>query len=238
MRLVRKKTADFVVEEIKRMIGSGEIKPGEKLPNQHEFSSRLGVSRTSLREACNTLARIGVIEQKPRVGTIVVSQVQSGYSDYLTPPLISDQQTTRELIEARRYIELDAVELEVKNAADEEIEGLEKLISRMKTAVRGMNIAEYTECDAALHFEIAKASHNRFIIHIFINIIATLDQYIRESFKVFPWMVGLTFKHHEGIVSAIKLRNVTRAKTRMGKHISSAQRTIEEYYAGLSKRQA
>ncbi len=231
MSVVRKKTADYVVDEIKRMIGSGEIKPGQKLPNQHEFSSLLGVSRTSLREAFSTLARLGVIEQKPRMGTIVKSQVHSCYSDYLTPPLISDQQTTMELIEARRFIELGVVELAVKNATDEEIDGLEKLIERMKNAVKEKDITEYTDCDATLHYEIAKISHNRFIIHVFVGMLGTLDQYIRESFKVFPWMLDLTFKHHEGIVEAIKARNATKAKSRMEKHISQAQRAITDYYA-------
>lgn len=238
MEVVKMKTADFVVEEIKRMIGSGEIKPGQKLPNQHEFSSQLGVSRTSLREALRTLALLGVIEQKPKVGTMVTSQVQSCYSDYLTPPLISDRQTTMELIEARRYIELDAVELAVKNATDEEIAGLEELVARMAIALREKDITAYIECDAELHFEIAKASHNRFIIHIYINMMGTLSQYIRESCKAIPWMVAPTFKYHEGIVSAIKLRNLTKAKTRMGKHISQNQQAVDQYYALLSNKQA
>lgn len=237
MEVIKKKTADFVVEEIKRMIGAGEIKPGQKLPNQDEFSSLLGVSRTSLREALSTLARIGVIEQRPRVGTIVTSQVQSNYSDYLTPPLISDQQATNELIEARRYLELNAVELAVKNATDEEIQGLEELVARMAKALKKKDSAEYIECDTALHFEIAKASHNRFIVHMYINMMGTLSQYIRESSKVAPWMLGRNFKYHQGIVAAIKLRNATKAKTRMVKHIAQVQCAVEEYYKSIANNQ-
>jgi GntR family transcriptional repressor for pyruvate dehydrogenase complex len=47
----RKKLADSVIEEIKRMVDVGELKEGDKLPNQLEFAAQLGVSRPCLREA-------------------------------------------------------------------------------------------------------------------------------------------------------------------------------------------
>ena len=46
----KKKLADSVIEEIKRMIQNGELKEGYKLPNQNAFAAQLGVSRTSLRD--------------------------------------------------------------------------------------------------------------------------------------------------------------------------------------------
>ena len=54
----RKKLSDSVIEEIKRMLLSGELQEGDKLPNQNEFAAQLGVSRPSLREALNTLTLI------------------------------------------------------------------------------------------------------------------------------------------------------------------------------------
>jgi GntR family transcriptional repressor for pyruvate dehydrogenase complex len=48
-----------VIEEINRMILSGEVKEGDKLPNQNDFAAQLGVSRPSLREALHTLTLIG-----------------------------------------------------------------------------------------------------------------------------------------------------------------------------------
>jgi GntR family transcriptional repressor for pyruvate dehydrogenase complex len=229
----KRKTADFVFEEIKRMISSGEIKPGQKLPDQYTFSSQLGVSRTCLREALSGLTRLGLIEQRPKVGTIVKSKISPFLSEYLTPPLISDQQATTELLEARRYIEIDAVELAVKNATADEIQELERLIQRMHAAVKAKNIDDYSECDAALHFLIAKASHNRFIVNTYINVRGILEQYIRESFVVLPNMLGETIKYHAGIVQAIKTRNTQKAKTRMKKHVTQAEKVIGEYYRSL-----
>jgi GntR family transcriptional regulator, transcriptional repressor for pyruvate dehydrogenase complex len=131
----KRSTADTVFEEIKRMISSGEIKPGKKFPDQYTFAAQLGVSRTCLREALSALTQVGLIEQRPKAGTIVKSAISPYLSEYLSPPFISDRQATTELLEARRYIEIDAVELAVKNATKEEVAELEKLIDRMATAV-------------------------------------------------------------------------------------------------------
>ncbi len=44
-----------VAREIQGMIQSGQLKPGEKIPSQREFSQKFGISRASLREALLTL---------------------------------------------------------------------------------------------------------------------------------------------------------------------------------------
>jgi len=67
------KLADYVIEEIKDMLRSGQLAEGSKVPNQNEFAKQLGVSRLSLREALHTLQIFGIVEQKPRTGTIIIN---------------------------------------------------------------------------------------------------------------------------------------------------------------------
>jgi len=70
----RRKLSDPVIEEIRGMIKRGELQPGDKLPNQNEFAAQLGVSRTVLREALQTLTRLRVIEQRPKHGTVILAK--------------------------------------------------------------------------------------------------------------------------------------------------------------------
>ena len=81
-----KKLAESVIEEIKRMIVDGELKEGDKLPNQNEFAVQLGVSRPSLREALHTLALIGAIEQRPGLGTVLKQLDPKLWADQLALP--------------------------------------------------------------------------------------------------------------------------------------------------------
>jgi GntR family transcriptional repressor for pyruvate dehydrogenase complex len=226
----KKKLADSVIEEIKRMIKSRELKEGDKLPNQNVFASQLGVSRTSLREALTTLARIGVIEQRPGYGTVLRSRIPALFTDHLAPPLISDKEATIELIEARRFIESGAAELAVKNANPEQINEMGLLIKEMPRSLKEGRIDDYIEQDVAFHFLIAKASHNRFLVNLFVTIRGFMEQYMRESFHLLPYMLERSLKFHQNIYQAIKGGSRSKAVPQMEKHILDVQRAIQQYY--------
>jgi GntR family transcriptional repressor for pyruvate dehydrogenase complex len=226
----KKKLADSVIEEIKRMIQSGELKEGDKLPNQNAFAAQLGVSRTSLREALSTLTRIGVIEQRPGYGTVFRSRIPALFTDHLAPPLISDKQATIELIEARRFIEIGAAELSVKNASPEQINEMGLLIKEMTRSLKEGRIDDYIEQDVAFHFLIAKASHNRFLVNLFVTIRGFMEQYMRESFHLLPWMLERSLKFHQNIYQAVKGGSHSKAVFQMKKHILDVQRAIQQYY--------
>jgi GntR family transcriptional repressor for pyruvate dehydrogenase complex len=226
----KKKLADSVIEEIKRMIQSGELKEGDKLPNQNAFAAQLGVSRTSLREALSTLTHIGVIEQRPGYGTVFRSRIPVLFTDHLTPPLISDKQATIELIEARRFIEIGAAELSVKNVSPEQIKEMGLLIKEMTRSLKEGRIDDYIEQDVAFHFSIAKASHNRFLVNLFVTIRGFMEQYMRESFHLLPYMLERSLKFHQNIYQAIGDGSRSKAVFQMKKHILDVQRAIQEYY--------
>jgi len=166
----RKKLADAVIEEIQRMIDNGELKEGDKLPNQNEFAAQLGVSRPSLREALHTLTLIGAVEQRPGLGTVLRSRKQAMFAEHLSPPLVSDHETTIELVEARRHIESGIAELAVKNAGDEDIRELKHLVDAMAGALREERNNDYTELDLKFHFKLAESTRNRFMLHMFVTL--------------------------------------------------------------------
>jgi GntR family transcriptional repressor for pyruvate dehydrogenase complex len=226
----RKKVADAVIEEIKRMIQSGELKEGQKLPNQNAFAAQLGVSRTSLREALNTLTRLGITEQRPGYGTVLRSRMPAIFVDHVNPPLISDKQATIELIEVRRFVEAGTAELSVKNIKPDQIKEMDSLIKEMPKSLKEGRIDDYIGHDLAFHYLIAKASHNRFLINIFITIRGFLEQYMRESFRVMPWMLARSLKFHQNIYQAIKNRSAPQAAFHMKRHILDVQKAIQQYY--------
>jgi GntR family transcriptional repressor for pyruvate dehydrogenase complex len=226
----KRKLADSVIEEIKRMIQNGEVKEGCKLPNQNVFAAQLGVSRTSLREALSTLTRIGVIEQRPGYGTVLRSRIPALFTDHLAPPLISDKEATIELIEARRFIEIGAAELAVKNVTREQIREMGLLIKEMPRSLKEGRIDDYIEQDIAFHFSIAKSSHNRFLINLFVTIRGFMEQYMRESFHLLPYMLERSLKFHQNIYQALKSGSRSKAVTQMEKHILDIQTAIQDYY--------
>ena len=61
------------IESIREMISEGELRPGDRLPPEHELAERLGVSRGSLREAVRALSQINVLDVRRGDGTYVTS---------------------------------------------------------------------------------------------------------------------------------------------------------------------
>ena len=83
--------ADSTAQKIKSMIEGGDFSVGDKLPNENDFASQLGVSRSTLREAIRTLTASGMLEIKRGKGTFVtantiiessdISEISSGLDD-------------------------------------------------------------------------------------------------------------------------------------------------------------
>ena len=229
-RIVKKKLSDSVLDEITRMFDSGELKEGDKLPNQNALAAQLGVSRASLRESLHTLAITGVLEQRPGFGTIVRGRLPKNFSDFLSLPLISDATETIELVEARRYIEVANVELAVEHATDEEVAELNRLVMAMADAVRSQDQAAYVQLDAEFHHLLAKATGNRFMVHLFLTIRRIMQQFITESFSALPKMLDRSLADHKRIYEAILHRNRSLAVKEMTRHLANIRKAMENFY--------
>jgi GntR family transcriptional repressor for pyruvate dehydrogenase complex len=226
----RRKLADAVIEEIKRMLANGELAEGDKLPNQNEFAAQLGVSRPSLREALHTLNLIGAIEQRPGMGTVIKSANPGLWAEKLSPPLVSDEPASLELIEARRFIEIGAVELAVAHATAKDVRKMGALVRDMQRALDEGRPREYSALDMEFHYQIASAAHNRFVLHMFVTLRGLMEQFIREAFIVVPGLLERSLSFHHRIYEAIRDRSAHPAAAAMKQHIQDIQKALENHY--------
>ena len=226
----KKKTADIILEEIRRMIQEKILKEGDKLPNQNEFAAQLGVSRPSLREAFQTLNMIGAIEQRPGYGTVLKSLTPALMAPHLMPPMVSNRHATFDLLKARYYIELGTVELAVKNASKENIKQLGIYIDEMTAALKKGKTKLYSDIDAGFHFHIAEAALNPFLLHYFATCRGQMEQFIQEAFSVLPRLLKSSLKFHKQIFKGIKQRDSNLAKASMSDHLNDVRVSFEAFY--------
>lgn len=223
MAMVRKKKmADAVVDEIKSMIEKGELKEGDKLPNQNEFASQLQVSRTSLREALRILDLLGAIEQRPGFGTVINKYNPVLFSNNIVvPPLMSDAQSTIELIKARQVIEVGAAELAAEFATEKQIDNMSILVDKLSQALAEESLDKYIQEDLSFHSMVAELSNNRFILYSFENIKAYIKLYMKEFFDMMPGLINPSEQFHRDIFIHIKKRKPAKAKKAMNDHIEN-----------------
>jgi transcriptional regulator, GntR family len=60
-----------ILEKIERMIEENHWKPGDKLPSERELAERLGVGRSSVREALRSMEFLGLISTRRGEGTFI-----------------------------------------------------------------------------------------------------------------------------------------------------------------------
>ncbi|MGH2346605.1 MAG: FadR/GntR family transcriptional regulator, partial [Chloroflexota bacterium] len=65
----------LVVEQIRALIESGQLKAGDKLPTERGLAEQLGVSRSSVREALSALEVLGVIHSRQGLGNFIAENV-------------------------------------------------------------------------------------------------------------------------------------------------------------------
>jgi len=135
----------LAAEALRSMILSGELLPGERLP-ENSLTSQLGVSRSPLRQAMAVLQREGLIVQEPRKGAIVAP---------LTAHDIYEIYTLREMLE-----EL-AVRLGVPVADETRLDRLRDAYAALETAT-GEDQSEHASLAFEFHLALVGiAGHSR-----------------------------------------------------------------------------
>lgn len=228
--LKTKKVSTAVLEEIRRMIISGEIKEGDKFPNQNEFAAQLGVSRPSLREALQVLSQLGAIEQRPGAGTILVSRAPALFSAEIDVPLVSDRGASTELMETRRMVEVGLAGLAANRATDAEIAELGAALAAMDQARAKPDKEAFAESDLLFHHLVAKASHNRFGVALFQSFSQAIGQLLDDAFIVMPEMLEVAFRAHQKIFRAIAARIPDDARQSMDQHLLEGEHALDGYY--------
>jgi GntR family transcriptional repressor for pyruvate dehydrogenase complex len=123
---------DDAIEKIKAMIVSGELGPGDRLPREADLAERLGLSRSSLREAVKALSLIRVLDVRQGDGTYVTSLEADLLLDAMT--FVVDfhrDDTVLHFFEVRRILEPAATAMAAIAMPDDQIRGLRQVLAEL-----------------------------------------------------------------------------------------------------------
>lgn len=135
--LVTPSLTELFIREMERMILSGELKIGEKLPTERELSEKMKVSRAVINGGLNQLAAMGFLRIAPRKGVFVDDYIAKGNMDVLTAILeYNNWKFTPEYLEPilqfRMSVEPYSMELAAQNADAQHLETLSEIIAKLK----------------------------------------------------------------------------------------------------------
>lgn len=230
-KIEKKKLPEKVIDEIRHLLESGQLKIGDKLPNQNILALELGVSRTSLREGMRMLDLLGVIEQRPGYGTVIRRMIPELHTEGRDLALLSDADATFELLEAREIIECGAIRLAAVKATESQIERLFELVKKMSQHLKEDNDQAYRKLDYAFHEFIATAAGNRFLQEPANALSKYVQQFIDENTLLLPGSLKDSQQYHQSMCEAIAERNPDRAEKEMRRHIQTIVTSYKRYQA-------
>jgi DNA-binding GntR family transcriptional regulator len=185
--ITRKNLSDQVHDHIKRMILSGELKGGERVP-EASLSKLFGVSRTPLREALKKLSDYGLIYLKPR--------------SYAEVVIISEDEA-KQIAEVRLDLEILSAKLFSRNARPEHYQEIREISELcLEQNANGDKAASF-ELDSQFHLKIAEHCQNFCVYEIFEKLDARI-QLLRLNQKLNPPVLSDYIKQHSILIAAME----------------------------------
>ena len=221
--VLKQSLPDRLARQIRGTIQSGNYRRGDRLPPIVEMAKRFEVGQPSIREALKKLEAMGVVQIRHGAGVFVTRSEEvlvlasPDYTGTVTKKLLLD------LIRARIPIESQSAADAVRNATDEQLEELRRIL-----AEAGQNLGDdevLNSVNMEFHSKIAQASGNS----VTAQLLNVLHELFTDEQRLILGIFGSREADHKGhleILDAIERRDETLAVERMRAHLESVQAAI------------
>jgi GntR family transcriptional regulator, transcriptional repressor for pyruvate dehydrogenase complex len=233
-----KSLSNEIAERIAREIVGGELRPGTRLPTEHEMVAAMGVSRTVVREAVAALRARGLVVTRQGAGAFVAPDVERRPFRLAFDGLPSIEQVLC-VMELRASVEVEAAGLAANRGSAAARRRVARALAAIDRALEHGDAA--IDEDFAFHLAIAEATGNP----QFPNFLEYLGRFIipRQSIRVAAHRPEgqraylETFqREHAAICAAIASRDAARAREAMREHLGNSQRRYRRLAAEVRKR--
>jgi len=215
---------DSASERLIKLITDGHIRPGERLPSEHELMSLLGVGRSSVREAVRGLTLIGIVEPRPRRGTIVVSPITNDVGSSIGSSVAV--WALRDLFDVRSLLEGHAAAAAARLATREQVDKIAAAADAFEEKVSAKR-GSFAE-NIVFHLAIAEASRNMVLLSSLRAIIGALRDMREERNRLMPSVPERDVSEHRAILQAIRQHDARRARQLMTSHIVGYVDEVEQ----------
>ena len=201
---------DVVFNTLREAILKGDLKPGERLM-ELQLASKLGVSRTPIREAIRMLEQEGLAVTTPRKGAEVAKMTLKDMEDVL---------------EIRDALDELAVRIACQKISDEQLRQLEDMKELFEKSTQTGNVKKIAEADVTFHDVIYEATGNPKLVTLLNNLREQVYRYRVEYIKD-PKNYPTLIAEHEAILESLKNRDVKNAVEAMHVHVANQAEAVK-----------
>jgi GntR family transcriptional regulator, transcriptional repressor for pyruvate dehydrogenase complex len=157
-KITIEKPVDKIISQIRSLITSGEINPGDRLPPERKLAEYLGVGRAHVRDAIRKLEFYGILKTLPQSGTVVTGIGIVALEGLITDVLQIEEHNFSSLVETRVLLEKETAKLAALKRTTDDIVQLKNALRAYEIKVKNGEPA--VEEDLLFHIKIAEAGKN------------------------------------------------------------------------------
>lgn len=219
---------ESVMEQVIVLIRQGVLKPGDKLPPERSLMQMMQVGRSTIREAMQGLAALGILEMRSGQGTFVK----------FIPPLldqaVSDGEATLlqttfrlQLLEVREIIEKSVGVWAVHRATEEDVFCLRQQLEGLVRYTRAGDWRKSYERHQAFHRTLAEASHNIVALRVIDSLISTMPPSLMQKFiATSQEFQEEELRVHQAIYFALQARDEGGMRRAIREHMEAERRQL------------
>jgi GntR family transcriptional repressor for pyruvate dehydrogenase complex len=218
------KIYEQVAVQIEKLILSGELHSGDRLPTEREFAEQFHVSRTAVREAMKLLEQKGLVEMRPGRGTRVIDGTTQAVRHSLGLMMrVGQRGNLLSLVEVRELLEPGIAAMAAERAGETEIAAMRDAIAAMDAHLDSAD--SYIAADNDFHRALAMATQNPVVLSLVDSIVALLSEQRKVIFSVSdgPERGQL---HHKLLFETILRRDSIAARDAMLAHLSQVREDV------------
>lgn len=218
---VRSQTAfEETVDQLGTAIKLGLLEPGSRLPAERDLCARLGIARSTLRQALTALSQSGhVYATRGRHGGTFVSDPQPPAN----PPGPDVLARWREVCDRRLAVELGVAVLAAERAQQSDLDALDEVALMLEDALE--DFPAYRQADIRLHVGLAEAARSEQLVREMTDVqgaMTDLIAYIAHP----PEILASSNAQHRRLLAAVRERDAIGATREMTEHLKGTEHVL------------
>jgi len=218
---VRSQTAfEETVDRLGTAIKLGLLAPGSRLPAERELCARLGIARSTLRQALTALSQSGhVFATRGRGGGTFVADPQPPAD----PPSRRMLEQWREVCDQRLGIELGVAALAAERAQPSGLQRLDEVAEALDGALE--DFTAYRQADIRLHVGLAEATGSERLVREMTEVQGEMTDLIAHIAHP-PEVLASSNAQHRQLLAAVREHDAMRAVRVMSEHLQGTEHIL------------